>query len=165
MVYSRPFLGGLPGAETGQPVSPPKGAFADPTRVEGGEIRVEHEDRTVELHAKTARHLMSHIALTLQDEEPELFLEQVLSEQTKQEFIERGYDPVKAYEFLKIREKDIAKLFARMPMGEYTPDVVMKKMGKGSYRVMVTGLKAKDMNWTYMDIVMEEGNWKLRWFG
>ena len=165
MIYSRPFMGGLPGADTDQSISPPRGTFTDQTQVEGGQIRVEYDDGSVELHAKTALHLMSHITLTLRDEEPQLFLDQVLSQKTKEEFVERGYDPVKAYEFLKIREKDINRLFARMPMGEYTPDVVMTKMGKGEYRVMVTGLKTKGISWTYMDIVIEEGNWRLRWFG
>lgn len=165
-----PPLGSLPGASSGMPVvDDNRFNFADPTQAPEGGIRQELEDGTVRLYARSARHLMSHIYTTLANNERDLFAEQVLSEITRREFLDRGRDPREAFDMLKKHEDDILRLFDLMPMGEYTPGVIWKKIGRvgnsNIVRLGVTGPGTSEMRYTFMDMAMEHGNWRLRWFG
>ncbi len=170
IVRWNPPLGNLPGAVSGMPVvDDTRFDFADPTQAPEGGIRQELDDGSIRLYARSARHLMSHIYTTLVNDERDLFAQQVLSEITRQEFIERGRDPREAFDMLKKHEDDIIRLFDRMPMGEYTPGVVWKNIGRvgntNIVRLSITGLGASQMRYTFMDMAMEHGNWRLRWFG
>lgn len=159
-----PPLAGLPGAQTGQPVVRGQGAFVSPNAAPDG-ITIEHEDGSVTLVSRSGRHLMVHIWTTIENEEEELFTEQLLSERTKAEFRERGFDPAEAHRELVRRKRDVAKLFAQMPQGEMTPGVLMKKIGDRTYRLGVSGPGTERLRWRFMDMVMESGQWRLRWFG
>lgn len=161
--YNAP-LAGLPGAETGMEEVGHSGRI-DPTKVPDGQIREVKEDGSIVLHSRSPRHLMRHIYATIANGERDLFVEQVLSERTKQEFYQRGYEPGTAFDELVRRRNDVLKLFNAMPQGEYTPGVLMKKLGKKTYRLSTSGLIARDLNWTFMDMVLEQGSWRLRWFG
>jgi hypothetical protein len=128
------------------------------------QIVIEHDDGSVTLIARSGSHLMRHIQRTLYEGERDVFTEQVLSEVTKAEFRERGRDPAEAFDALKETEREIAELFSRMPLGEHTPQVIMDKVGRNMFRVRVTGVGVNDLYWRGFDMVLEEGNWKLRWF-
>lgn len=165
VVRYRPWFAGLPGAQHGtQPVGTAKGAV-DVTALPGGQLTVEHEDGSVTLQARTPRHLMVHIVTTLRNDQPELFVDQVLSELTKEQYAKRGLDPIDAFNLLKEHEQDLNQLFARMPSGARSPDVIFRKISPGIHRLKVSGLAAKGIKWTSMDITMEHGNWRLVWFG
>ena len=73
-------------------------------------------------------------------------------------------DPGACFDELVRRKDDVVALFNAMPAGEYTPGVYVRNLGPKSERIEVEGLAAKDLSWTGMDVVMEKGNWKLRWF-
>lgn len=167
IVNYKPFFSGLEGVQTGQPevrdgevVS--TGGRLDPSQM-SREIVIENEDGSVTLVSKSGSHLMRHIERTLYENERELFAEQVLCSATRQEFEERGLDPTEAFDRLKAHERDIAELFARMPLGEHTPQVMMSKVGHNTFRVRVTGLGSNELYWRGFDMVLEGGNWKLRW--
>lgn len=164
VVYRRPMLSGLPGATTGGNVSDHPRGYIDPTAVQGGKITLESDDGSKVLVARTARHLMAHIYNTLRNDERELFTEQVLSDVTKQEFRARNLDPAGAFDQLKARQPDIEALFGRMPMGEYTPGMLLRKVGDGTYRLKLTDKAADGLYWAGFDMVMEGGSWRLRWF-
>lgn len=159
-----PPMAGLPGAQTGRPVVREQSAFASPEAAPDG-IAIENEDGTVTLVSRSGRHLMVHIWTTIENDEESLFVEQVLSDRTAGEFVERGYDPAEAYRELVKRKRDVAKLFAQMPQGEMTPGVLMEKVGEKTYRLGVSGPGTEELRWRFMDMVMEGGNWRLRWFG
>jgi len=160
------MLATLPGA-TGGGASPRGSARADEPNVglPGGAPRTELSDGTVLLSARTGRQLMGHIVTTLRNNERELFVEQVLSARTKQEFYDRGLDPELAFDELQHRQRWMNQLFARMPQGEFTPGVLLHRQGDRVYRMTVTGMATQDLRWTHMDMVMEDGSWRLRWFG
>ena len=76
-----------------------------------------------------------------------------------------GLSPDLAYTDLKKNRKEIAKLFNRMPMGEYSPNVLMEQLARNVIRVRLTGQAKKGMDkWTGFDMILEKGNWRLRWF-
>lgn len=133
-------------------------------------IRQELPDGSIVLRSRTARDLMVHVqrALTSPEREleRELFTEQVLSAVTWSEFDERGLPPEAAYDQLLARRDDVLKLFNRIgPLAENSPQVLMRVVGENVIRLQLTGLAREDLRWTFMDIVYEAGNWRLRWFG
>lgn len=164
VVKYNPFLGGLPGAESGMPVVRNLGDYADPTAIPLDQLVRESEPGKKTFVAKSGRHLMIHIYNTLKDNDKELFVREVLSSITKTECFEQAVDPGEAFDYLKAREEDVRALFDLMPSGEQTPGVFMQPVGKNIYRVQVSGLGTSDLAWTGFDMVMEKGNWKLRWF-
>ncbi len=163
-------LAGLPGATGGFGVPADRRFnFPDPAAAPEGGIRQEAADGAITLYARSGRQLMAHIYTTLQNNERGLFAEQVLSSVTRAEFVSRGKDPAEAFDLLKKDERHVLKLFDQMPQGEHTPGVVWQKLGtidgKNLVRLGVSGLAARDLRYTHFDMVMERGNWRLRWFG
>ncbi|CAG0987031.1 hypothetical protein ARNL5_02924 [Anaerolineae bacterium] len=162
IVSNHPMLGGLPGAESGTAITAPPGSMADPTAV-SGKLRQVDDSGKVTLIARAPRHLMKHIYDTVFDNEPQLVIEQVLSQASKDEYFDRGLDLMNAFETLRERREDIHALFNAMPRGEQTPGLFIEPLG-GAQRLCVYGRAARDLRWNGFDMIMEKGNWKLRWF-
>jgi hypothetical protein len=165
VINYKPFLTGIEGAKMQTAPVVEKGPAIAKGDEGAGTLVRKNEDGTVTLISKSGRQLMAHIQRTLAEDEQEQFTEQVLSEITRGEYFERGKDPAEAFALLKKHQKEISKLFSRMPMGEHSPNVLMERLGRNVFRVRVTGQAKKDLErWTGFDMVLEKGNWKLRWF-
>lgn len=167
VVRYRPMLSSVPGAvsgtaPTGRSVD---GRTVDPTAVTEESLVLELPDGSIRLISRTGLHLMTHIINTIDANDSELFVDQVLSEVTKQEFYQRGLDPVEAFVELKRRREDILKLFNMIPQGEYTPGVFIRHVGGGVQRIQIPGQVPQGYRWDFMDIKMEKGQYRLRWFG
>lgn len=163
IISNRPFLAGVPGAVTGRPVTAPTGAReSDATPPD--QLIVQTPDGKTELIARTGRQLMIHIFNTLNDDDADLFVDQVLSEMTKQEFYQRGLDPKEAFIEMQRRREDIDALFALIPMGESTPGAIVTNQGRKTLRIELVGMAARGLTWRGMDMTLEKGNFKLRWF-
>lgn len=132
--------------------------------VPGGKIRTEDEDGNVILYAKSIKHLMNHIIYALENDERELFTEQILSQITKDEFIERGMDPGIAFDELVKRRREIYRMFNYMPMGESTPGLYLVPIGENMFRLAVSRAGHKELLWIGIDVSFEGLNYKLRWF-
>jgi hypothetical protein len=170
IVQYKPFFAGLSGAQMQtEPVTDRSAAGAGADRVvdESELFRtvIENPDGSRTLLSKSGLHLMGHIYNTLADDEVELFVQQVLSDMTRREYLERGLDPARAFHDLKKHERDIARLFSRMPMGENSPNVLMEAVGRNIFRLRLTGPAARDVGrYRGFDMVLEGGDWRLRWF-
>jgi hypothetical protein len=165
VVRYNPMLGNLPDAQSGTPIVRGDSGYVDPTYVPEDKLVVEDPvTKKKTLTAKSGRHLMIHIYNTLKDNDKETFVREVLSSQTKAECHARNVDPGETFEELKNRHADVVALFNAMPAAEYTPGAITKPLGRKEQRVMLQGLAARDLAWTGIDMVMEQGNWKLRWF-
>jgi hypothetical protein len=162
-VNYKPFFAGLDGAKFNTP--PSAGATASQGEAADPRLVIENPDGSVTLVSRRGLHLMRHIQRTLAEEKPDLFLEQVLSRQTRSQYGARGLDPVQAFDTLKKHEREIARLFSRMPLGEQTPSVIMEKIGRNMFRVRLTGRATEGLQWTFFDMVLEEGQWRLLWLG
>lgn len=162
-----PMFRGMDGSATASEAAPLPGSDAlasDPNLAAPAEIRVEVEKGKFVLTSRSARDLMRHIHATLENGERDLFTEQVLSELTREEFRARSLDPGLAFDELLRRREDITKLFNRLPMGEHSPNALLKKVDRRIYRVIVTGKAAEGLSWAGFDMALEKGQWKLRWF-
>jgi hypothetical protein len=170
VVYYKPFFAGLQGVDTRTPGVYDKGlpagaGGAGSAGAAGDELVVTDKNGKKRLMSGTGVQLMYHIQNLLAKNDADLFADQVLAEATRQEFKERGLDPREAFAALKQDEREIAKLFGRMPMGEHSPNVLMEPLGDNTFRVKVTGTAVKGLDkWVGFDMVLERGNWKLRWF-
>lgn len=164
IVRSKPWFAGLQGAEGDTRAIGIEKEFSSPV-LDAPEDRIviENDDKSVTLLAKNGRHLMIHIYNTMMEYDRDLFTNQVLSEMTKREFRERGMDPRSAFDMLLRQEDDIVTLFAMMPQGERTPGYLMEAQGEGVFRVRVHGKQSEGLKVVGFDMVMEGGNWKLRW--
>ncbi|MCX5689492.1 MAG: hypothetical protein NTV94_06855 [Planctomycetota bacterium] len=158
------FLTGLQGAEQQFPSGRKLGEYKDPTLVRESELVKEDKDgKNKTLVARSGRHLMIHIYNCVDDGDEDLFVRQVLSTQTRQDFASRGVSLSEGFRYLQQHQADLQALFSQMPAGEYTPGLFMKAQGGGVQRVELDGLAAKGLFWTGFDMVQERGNWKLRW--
>lgn len=158
------LLTGLDGAQSKIPPKRQARALPDFLRTPKEGIRVEDEDGTITLYSKSVRQLMAHISTTIANNESELFLEQLLCQRTKDEFYDRGLDPALAFEELVRRERDIGRLFYFLPMGEYTPGVYLKTIGRNTFRLKLPRVGNESLYWLGLDVVFEDNNYKLRWF-
>lgn len=164
VVRYNPFLANVPGAETrAKPVGSRFKDFKDPTALPGESTLTKNPDGSIKLIAKNVRHLMINIQMCLEYEDDEVLYEQVISEQTKQEFQGQGKDPHETVAFLKDNRDDVMALFARMPFGEQSPNIILKQPARRTMVLELTGLAAKDMRFTELWVVMEQGDWKLLW--
>lgn len=158
------LLVGLEGAQSGIPPKRESRPLPDFLRTPDEGIRIEEEDGTVTLYSKSVRQLMTHIVTTIGNGEKELFLEQLLSQQTKDEFAERGLDPGLAFDELTKRNRDIGRLFYYMPMGEFTPGVYYETIGRNVFRLRLPRKTHEGLRWIGLDVVFEDYNYRLRWF-
>ena len=165
VVRQKPWFAGLPDAQGDTAVIGMDGAFRSAAfeAAEDSLVTV-NPDKTKTLTAKNGRHLMIHIYNTMMEYDRELFTSQVLSEKTKAEFRERGRDPREAFDMVLKQENDIVTLFNLMPQGERTPGFLLEPKGGGVFRVQVRTRKAATLKLVGLDMIMERGNWKLRWF-
>lgn len=165
VVSQKGILVGLDGAQSGIPAKREGRALPDFLRTPDEGIRVEDEEAgTITLYSKSVRQLMAHITTTIGNDEKDLFVEQLLSKRTKEEFYERGLDPGLAFEELKRRERDVGRLFYFMPMGEYTPGLYLKTIGPNTFRLQLSRVTNESLHWIGIDVVFEDKNYRLRWF-
>lgn len=164
VVRYKPFLTGIDGASHAD--TPVMGDTrvtpADPTKA-GDSIVRETPDGKVVLISKSPQHVMMHVERCLDEEQDQLLLEQVISEQTKDYYRTQGKDPLAYVQLLRDRRKDVAKLFSRMPQGEHSPSVMLRQLPDRVWRLDVVGGYAKGLNWTRLWVRMERGEWKLMW--
>lgn len=165
VLYYKPFFSGIQDAktQTAPVLGPQQGKPEQVEDVSQLSLVKKNPDGSKTLISKSGLHLMAHIRQTLADNDEKTFTSQVLSEITRDEFREHGRDPSDAFKALKPHEKDIAKLFSRMPLGEHSPNVSMQSIGHNMFRVQVTGRSTDGLEWTGFDMVLENGNWRLRW--
>lgn len=164
IVKYNPILGDLPGSVSGTPVVRDFQGYQDPGTLKDDELQKTQPDGTVLLFARTGKDLMIHIHNTLEKDDKKLFVSQVLSEITKRECAERNVDPGECFDFLKSHRDDIDALFDRMPGAERTPGVFPKPLGDNVIRVELGPNADGDLFWGGFDMVMEHGNYRLRWF-
>lgn len=169
VVRYKPFFTGIAGGaevsfgSDAKPVNPNAG-FIDPSALPSdAKLVVENPDGSKTLIAKTLRHMMSHVERCLDEREDDLLMDQVISERTKEEYRAEGKDPREIIRFLRRNRKDIAKLFGRLPMGEYTPTVIIDQPGDKTWVIRLTGAAKRDMKFTEVWGRQEEGNWRLLW--
>ncbi len=187
VVKYHPLLGGLEGSQAGMTVTGAGGAGVTSSVLAAqglpdGQLVTKDSDGTKHLHAASPRHLLIHVARTLQANDAALFVDQVLSQRVRDECDRTRRDPREAFDLLVEHERDLYTLFRAMPMGEATPGVMMKSVfgpdGKGGIsggvmRLVLPERQSRDAKgnllvWNGVDVVREivDGRleYRLCWF-
>lgn len=163
IISRRGLISSLPGAKSNIP-DDRVARQADILRTPNRGIRQTDEDGNVTLYAKSVQHLMTHLVHAIQNDERDLFVEQILSEKTRDEFRFRGYDPATAFDEIVRRQRDVFTLFNTMPFGERTPGLMLEATARNEFRLRLPRSSWGDLKWTGIDSVFEDGNYHLRWF-
>ncbi|MDX2018127.1 MAG: hypothetical protein SFY95_10885 [Planctomycetota bacterium] len=169
VVRSRPAFAGLPGATGAQIIDEERDkrlaeSGLAPSADQQPEREVVNPDGTRTLLTRNVRDLMFHVASTLQKNERDLLVGQLLSRTTIAEFVERGLDPALAFDLLKSMEPDIRELFSKLPGGELTPGSIMQPLPGRAVRLRLPIEVAGRDRLIGFDVIPERAQWKLRWF-
>lgn len=169
IVAYKPFFAGIGSAEFGtQPVNAGRsGEAVDPTTIVPDQgLVIEEEDGTRTFIARSPRHVMAHLQALLDENTPEgdqILLDQLVSEKTLEFYQSKGKDPADFIKELRARRKEVAKTFARMPMAEHSPTVIIDQPGDRMWCIRLTGAAAKDVRYTQFWVRLEGRQWKLMW--
>jgi len=109
------------------------------------------------------RHVMVHLAMRLNDDKEQAFLDQIVSDVTKQQFVGEGKSEREIIDFLQSNYDDIMLLFARMPAAELSPNVAFDRFTGGQYRIRITGAATKGLRFTELWLEQKGGKWKFVW--
>lgn len=129
--------------------------------VEGRPLRRVLPTGDVVLLSRSPRELIVHLYETLRDEEYELLEKQVLSERTRSAYRREGKPVGEAVRWLIRNRDEIEKLISAMPVGDQTPGVLMNPLGNNAFRLSVQGGEMLPMRYHTLDVVIEEGRFRL----
>ncbi len=121
--------------------------------MDGQQLVIEHEDGTVTLVSDSPRHVVRHLWRGLLENDLEAFYEQLLSDRTKMEYLDRGREPEEAIDFLLKHREELVKFLSRMPMGELTPGLYLRKVSPDVYRLKLP--PSSDLEFRYADFTWE----------
>ncbi len=124
-------------------------------------IRIEHEDGSVSLILSSPRHVVLHLRQALLVEDQDLLFTQILSDRAKQNYVQAGKDPHDAVTFLYDNRREVLKMLQRMPQGELSPGLFLKKIGPNAYRLELSGAQGRGLTIRRLDVVWEFGVCKL----
>jgi hypothetical protein len=162
----RSMFEGLPGAKRGGEDFTSQGdPLASPTAQGDASIKdlLTTQGGKDTLVSKRPRHVMVHLAMRLNDGKEQLFLDQIVSDTTKRQFIGEGKTEQDIIDFLQTNYDDIMILFARMPAAELSPNVAFDRYSGGQYRIRITGAATKGLKFTELWLEQRAGAWKFVW--
>lgn len=132
------------------------------TPIEGNTLRRELENGDILLVSRSPAELVFHLRRTIRDEEWELLYQQLLSEQLKNAYEERGLQPTAALDFVKEYARAITELLTMIPAGDQTPGAGFERIGRNAYRITIPGGRLNETTFVSMDVVYEDKSFKLR---
>jgi hypothetical protein len=163
VIYRNSMLGGVANAQTASPDIDLRNGETSKAAASQKTI-IDNPDGTKTLLARNPKHVMNHVIYTLRQNDADLFVTQVLSKITREDFLARGVDPRQAFAILKARQEDVLALFKVIPLADQTPGVFLQSIGGGVKRLMAEDRIAVDLKWKGIDFIIERGNYKLVWF-
>lgn len=164
----KPFFTGIGDAEfSGQAPVNPMGGRIDPTAAGAAQKTIiENPDGTKTYRAFAPIQVFAHVEALLDEDTPEAdkaLLDQLIDEKTKDHYRKNNVDPAEYITYLHENRKEIAKTFARMPMGEHSPTVIVKQPGDRQWAIELTGQAARDLKFREVWVRQDMGLWRLEW--
>jgi len=168
VTHYKPFFTGIGDAQFGTdgPIYPMKGRRDPTTTSEAAKAVVENPDGSKTYFAHSPAQLMAHIEALLDEGTPEAdrdLLTQLIDDRTKEHYREHGQDPSGYIQYLHDNRKQIAKMFARMPMAEHSPTVIIDQPGDRTWVLTITGQAAQGLKFTHLWVRQDMGQWRLEW--
>ena len=117
----------------------------------------EAADGTISLWTVDYKQVMNMIVWALQNNRDDLLLDQVISEQTKADYISQGRDPAEAVQWLHNHEADVNRLFSLLRNARGRTETVYP----GRLRMTLYGQLRYQLPVTAIEVVQEGRIWKL----
>lgn len=166
----KPFFAGMEGAEYSglKPVVSAREASDSGVQAALDEQAatgvIEHPDGRREFITTSVSLLTRHLETLLDENTPasdKELLEQLIDERTKRHYESEGKPPEQYVRWLQKNRKDLAKMFARMPMGERTPTVIVRQPGDNTWVIILTGQATRGVKFTELWVRQDMGRWRL----
>ena len=180
VVRVRGGLYGMPGSETGLgegvAVGPARGTTLESVvdefyggrsqlsvgePIEGRPNRRLLEDGSVFLVSRSPGDLIRHLFDTVVDSEWELLYDQLISEETKDNYRQADRDPIDAARFIREHRADFVALLRVLGTGQNSPGVEFRSLGGNVFRMRVLDARDFGQKFERMDVKIEEGRFVL----
>ena len=134
---------------------------ADGEKRQPFQIREEKDDGTIILRALLPEHVLANTLTCLHNGEYELLWEQMMSQQTKRAYEQRG-EGVEAFSaFFRKHRADLAATLTRLLLGIPRREAVMENLGAGVIRFRLHPRVAKQFKFKMADVVSEPQGLRL----
>ncbi|NOG52722.1 MAG: hypothetical protein HND57_00055 [Planctomycetes bacterium] len=124
------------------------------------ETVVENPDGSTTLLTPTPAHVIAHTRKCLYDLNYDLLLEQLIAQETKKTYTDRGLDLQECADWFSDNLRDVLLVLNRMSGGMSSPNVVSKQSGK-YLEMRIYGRAAEGMRFTTVEMTQEMGQFKL----
>lgn len=125
------------------------------------QIREEFEDGTITLHAMVPEHILVNLLVCLRNAEYELIWEQLLCEQTRQEFEATGGGEEGCTAFLKKNRHELVATLTRMVAGLPAQETRFDAIAEGVVRCRLRPQHVGELKYKYFDVTQEGIELKL----
>ncbi|MGP1346731.1 MAG: hypothetical protein ACTS3F_08715 [Phycisphaerales bacterium] len=180
VVRVRGGLYGMPGSETGLgegvAVGPARGTTLESVvdeyyggrsqlsigePIEGRPNRRQLEDGSVFLVSRSPADLIRHLFDTVVDSEWDLLYDQLISEETKDNYRQSDRDPIDAARFIREHRADFVALLRVLGTGQNSPGVEFRSLGGNVFRMRVLDARDFGQKFDRMDVKIEDGRFVL----
>jgi len=158
------MLMGLPGAKGAQEILPEDARPRGLPQLKDENTVTEAADGTKTLRSTNGRQLMKNVFYCIDNDDPKLFVKDVLSQASRNAMFQQGMPPVEAYNMLRPYRNELQALYDQMPQGEFTPGCIVQTIGKGALRLRIDDLLAQPLRYKGLDMIWERGSYRLMWF-
>lgn len=118
-------------------------------------------DGSYVLLSRSPRDLIVHLYETLVAGEYDLMYSQLISQRTKDAYLEQGLDPEDAGRYLVRNRTAVIKFLQLMPAAEATPGVFMAATKRKSYELRVSNAQAVSSKYSKLECAIEDGRFVL----
>ena len=131
-----------------------------PPRQEPMKLVIEHQDGSVTFLSPLPMHLISHLQRVMAEADYPTLYDQLLSNEIKQRYVSRGVDPRQCLPWFEANRRDILILLSRVAGGINSPSIVYDQAGP-IIRLSVYGRPAMSLRYKSVEVIREDGNYKL----
>ncbi|MCA9306670.1 MAG: hypothetical protein KDA16_09060 [Phycisphaerales bacterium] len=131
------------------------------TPAEDDPLRRTMPDRSIQLFSFSPRHLIHHLQVTIQNNEPELINQYLISESLKDHYTAQRRDPREIPDFLIKNARDVQRLLKLLPLGENTPGATFEDIGRNRFRLAPLGADMLELRYHALQLSIEDGQFRL----
>jgi len=123
-------------------------------------LRIKNADGSITLNCFLPEHLVGHLRSSIALGEADLIYDQLLSDATKQAYVQQQRDAHEAVQWLMTNQRDVIIMLGRMSAGLSSPDVSWQSLGN-TYRMEIVSPVRASLRFTRLDLISENGQFRL----
>src|SRR5690606_38607652 len=157
-----PAAGGVArGQATAERPNNPMG-YRTPEEMDPLTLRVKDARGEETIVSRNPRELFFHLRRALVDQDADLLVEQILSNETHRVYAELGKNPQEAAEFILTHRQEIVRTLQFFPMADMTPGFFPKPIGRNMFRLEAPpGFAEPPLRFRRIDYIFERDGCRL----